>query len=115
MIEITTTPDGRTIPEPIKHDAPKHRCPICNHVCHPTRRNKDREALDVRNGRPPEVTRAIFEYIQKHGSVTQPVTSVEIGKEYGYSPATIHQYIYRARVAGWPIKSAKRHGYYVAL
>ena len=93
----------------IKHDAPKHKCPICNHTCHPSKRLEARAKV----GRPPVQIQRLVQYLTEHATAERPVSGPELGRLLGKSVATTQYYVYRARMAGHPIKTSSGRGYYL--
>lgn len=94
----------------IKHDTPRHQCPICFHTCHlraPTRQPT------THTGRPPDRREALLTLLKQHTDWSNPISFETICMTLGYTEYALTQAIYRLRKQGWRIVLDTQFGYWL--
>ena len=94
----------------VNHDYPKHRCPLCNHVCYTSR---PKLVHTGRMGRTPTARDALLDLLRTT-TWRRPIPGKEIRDRLGISKMNLTQLIYRTRLRGYPIQYVWRKGYYLA-
>lgn len=92
----------------INHDAPKHRCPICHHVCFTRQRSKSN-----RIGRPPTFRTHLLQVLRDHTRPDRALTADELSARLGVKKISLPALICRARKSGLDIRNHERRGYYL--
>lgn len=90
----------------VRWHVPKHRCPVCLHVCFTTRYVQS----DL-PGRIPVQQMKVLAYIKEHGSRDEPITPEHLAKALNYAYRTMITVIYRLRKRGIPVRYDGRAGY----
>jgi hypothetical protein len=116
---------GLVKPHIVIHDIPKHRCPLCQHICHTTksraRQRAEKEGkgtLPRPTGRPPTTRKIIVEILRQEASYDRPMTAKELQDRLEVGFLGLSQIIYRARnIDNAPIKfkgsRTNGEGYYL--
>jgi hypothetical protein len=85
-----------TKPHVVDHEAPRHRCPVCYHVCYTTQR-QNTEKNPIPLGRPPTVRKNIVELLRQEASYDRPMSGEELQTRLDITQFGLAQAIYRAR------------------
>lgn len=90
----------------VRWHVPKHRCPVCMHVCFTTKYVQSHFP-----GRVPAQRIKVLAYIKEHGSKAAPVTPEHLAEAFNYTRRTILTVVYRLRKDGIPLRFDGRTGY----
>lgn len=90
----------------VRWHVPKHRCPICRHVCF-----TNQYVQSHFPGRVPYQRMKVLAYLKEHGTKADPLTPEHLAETLGYERRTILTVIYRLRKEGVPVRFDGRQGY----
>ena len=92
----------------VDHNAPKHRCPVCNHVCHTVQR--PRTAMI---GRPARNREEFLLVLRTQAQEDQPISIDDLARILRVSPESVVTIAYRTRKSGFNVRNVRGQGYYL--